>query len=82
MYLVSFIDSGKLVQVSTPSACAALTLQGYLPTARVFKANKLVSEYTLMCAALAQEDRAELAAYKAAYAKYQRTAANVFMSAI
>lgn len=46
MYVVSFIDSGKLVQVTTPSATVAATLQGYLSHAqcRVFKANKLVQD--------------------------------------
>ena len=44
MYVVSFIDAGKLVQVSTPSAVTAATLQGYLPTCRVFKSNKLVQD--------------------------------------
>lgn len=47
MYVVSFIDAdGKLVQVSTPSATVAATLQGYLPTCRVFKNNKLVRDMT------------------------------------
>ena len=44
MYVVSFIDAGKLVQVSTPSASIAASLQGYLPTCRVFKNNKLVHD--------------------------------------
>ena len=46
MYVVSFIDFGKLVQVSTPSATVAATLQGYLSHAqcRVFKNNKLVND--------------------------------------
>ena len=46
MYVVSFIDAGKLVQVSTPSATVAATLQGYLQHAqcRVFKNNKLVAD--------------------------------------
>lgn len=47
MYVVSFVDAdNKLVQVSTPSATVAATLQGYLPTCRVFKANKLVRDIT------------------------------------
>ena len=46
MYVVSFIDADKLVQVSTPSATVAATLQGYLSHAqcRVFKQNKLVPD--------------------------------------
>lgn len=46
MYVVSFIDAGKLVQVSTPSATVAATLQGYLQHAqcRVFKNNKLIAD--------------------------------------
>jgi hypothetical protein len=46
MYVVSFIDAGKLVQVSTPSATVAATLQGYLQHAqcRVFKQNKLIAD--------------------------------------
>lgn len=44
MYVVSFIDSGKLVQVTTPSAAVAATLVGYVPSARVFKADKLVRD--------------------------------------
>lgn len=46
MYVVSFIDDGKLIQVSTPSATVAATLQGYLlhQQCRVFKQNKLVHD--------------------------------------
>jgi len=48
MYVVSFIDSGKLVQVSVPTATAAATLAGYLPTCRVFKQNKLIRDITVL----------------------------------
>jgi hypothetical protein len=48
MYVVSFIDAGKLVQVSTPSATVAATLAGYIPTCRVFKQNKLIRDITVL----------------------------------
>ena len=48
MYVVSFIDSGKLVQVSIPTATVAATLAGYLPTCRVFKQNKLIRDITVL----------------------------------
>ena len=48
MYVVSFIDAGKLVQVSVPTATVAATLAGYLPTCRVFKQNKLIRDITVL----------------------------------
>lgn len=48
MYIVSFIDAGKLVQVSVPTATTAATLAGYLPTCRVFKQNKLIKDITVL----------------------------------
>lgn len=59
MYVVSFIDAGKLVQISTPSATIAASLQGYLPTCRVFKNNKLIHDITLeaVCAEVKQRYR-------------------------
>ena len=48
MYVVSFIDAGKLVQVSVPTATVAATLAGYLPTCRVFKQNKLIRDVTVL----------------------------------
>lgn len=48
MYVVSFIDADKLVQVSVPTATAAATLAGYLPTCRVFKQNKLIRDITVL----------------------------------
>lgn len=48
MYIVSFIDAGKLVQVSVTTATAAATLAGYLPTCRVFKQNKLIRDITVL----------------------------------
>lgn len=61
MYVVSFIDAGKLVQVSTPSATVAATLQGYLAHAqcRVFKQNKLVHDIALeaVCSEVKQRYR-------------------------
>jgi hypothetical protein len=64
MYVVSFIDAdGKLVQVSTPSATVASTLQGYLPTCRVFRSNRLVSPQALYTEAVAAECKRRLNAY-------------------
>lgn len=59
MYVVSFIDAGKLVQVSTPSATIAASLAGYLPTCRVFKSNKLVHDIALeaVCSEVKQRYR-------------------------
>lgn len=49
MYVVSFIDAGKLVQVSVPTATVAATLAGYIPTTcRVFKQNKLIRDITVL----------------------------------
>lgn len=48
MYVVSFVDNGKLVQVSVPTATVAATLAGYLPTCRVFKQNKLIRDVTVL----------------------------------
>lgn len=48
MYVVSFIDAGKLVQVSVPTATVAATLVGYVPACRVFKQNKLIRDITVL----------------------------------
>ncbi len=48
MYVVSFIDAGKLVQVSVPTATVAATLAGFVPACRVFKQNKLIRDITVL----------------------------------
>lgn len=48
MFVVSFIDAGKLVQVSVPTATVAATLAGFIPTCRVFKQNKLIRDITVL----------------------------------
>lgn len=57
MYTIAFVRGSKLISVSTPSIAYAASVASYIPGARIWHKDKIVTEAEILCAQFADERR-------------------------